>query len=181
MTVIYAINANDCVFLPVIKSSFNLSDNDVFKMINESFSSLKGQLLKKGISYDDLKRALIPNQRKDRNEVCFIFDSTLINSDFYGSEIFNEILPLMDKVSTYSVLAGDYVDIIGSSDTQTQLCNALSDVITKCNDSEYCHSSQFFLIYINSITNSQLYSITKELERIKWFYGYAILNTTSFF
>lgn len=179
---IFTINTNGYVLYPVIKSYFELSDHEVHKMINDEFSVMVDRLDMKGVKYANLKRALIPNQDKDNNEVCLVFDSSLIDSSFYGFEIFSKLLPLLDTDSTYSILAGDYIDTLKDlPDSQQYLFDSLNEVITKCNSSFYQHSSQYYLIYINSITNGQLSSIVNELQNSNWFYGYSLLNANSRF
>ena len=179
---IYTINTSGHLLYPVAKSAFEMSDDDVYKMINDEFCVMVDRLEKKGVKYDNLKRALIPNQNKNNNEVCLAFDSSLIDSSSYGYVIFEKILPLLDKKSTYSILAGDYIDVINNlNNSQQQLKVTLEEVLIKRNDSVYKHSSQYYLVYINSITNNQLSSITNELKKVKWFYGYALLNKNSIF
>lgn len=179
---IYTINTTDHLLYPVTKECFHLSDEDIYNMINEEFSIMVDRLAKKGVKYNMLKRALIPNQNKKNNEVCFIFDSSLIASSAYGLEIFSKFLALLDTDSTYSILVGDYIDILKDiPDSQLHLLNSLNEVIIKCNPSIYQHSSQYYIIYVNSITNGQLSSIVNGLQNFNWFYGYSILNYNSKF
>ena len=180
---IYTLNTNGYLLYPVAKTSLKLSDREVYDMINSEFLTMVNRLDEKGVDYDKLKRALIPNQDKDNNEVCFVFDSNLTDSDWYGYKIFSKLIPLMDKKSTYSILAGDYIDISRRNDAEMQvyLHKALSEVIDVWNESTYKHSSQYFLVYINSITKNQIVDILRELKNEKWFYGYALLNSTSNF
>ena len=119
---IYTLNTKDYLLYAVAKSTVEMPDNDVYEMINSEFSVMVSRLKKKGITYNQLKRALIPNQDKDNNEVCLVFDSSLIDSSNYGYDVFNKLLPLLDKNSTYSILAGDYIDIIrGFNNSQEHL------------------------------------------------------------
>lgn len=179
---IYIINAAGYLLYPVAKSFFNLSDTDVYAMINDDHLKLLQRLAIKNINYDNLKRALVPNQEKDKKEICFIFDSLQINSNTYGNEIFNKLIPLLDKESTYSILAGDYIDTLKDvSNSQFILKEVLNEMIIKCNSSIYQHSSQYFLIYINSITESQAQFIIDGLKKFGWFYGYADFNLHSIF
>ena len=179
---IFTVNTSGYLLYPVAKSAFEMSDEDVYNMINYEFSVMLKRLEEKGVKYDTLKRALIPNQDKDNNEVCLVFDSTLIDSSFYGYTIFNEIIPLIDKKSTYSILAGDYIDIINNvQNSQQYLYDALKEMIIECNNSVYQHSSQYYLIFFNSITDNQLLAITSKLQKFKWFHGYMLLNSNSRF
>ena len=179
---IYTLNTKDYVLYSVAKSTVEMPDNDVYEMINSEFAIMVSRLEEKGITYNQLKRALIPNQDKDNNEVCLVFDSSLIDSFDYGYDVFNKLLPLLDKNSTYSILAGDYIDIIrGFNNSQKHLFEVFKKSIVKCTDSIYLQSNQYYLIYINSITNNQLSSIISELKKVEYFYGYACLNSNSYF
>lgn len=175
---IYTINANGYLLYSIAKAAFGMSDEDVYEMINEEFAVMIKSLEKKGVKYSNLKRALVPNQDKNNKEVCLVFDISLIPSSFYGYEIFEKILPLLDKESTYSILAGDYIDIIRNSQ---YLCYLLEKEIIKCNASLNYYGGQYYLVYFNSITDSQLKLIINGLRGIDWFYGYIFLNVNSKF
>lgn len=88
---IYTFNAKEFLLYPVMKSYFELSDNDVYKAIWEGFELLLKQLNRKKVSYDSLKSALIPNQDKDRFETCFIIDSTQMVCADYGNYVFEKL------------------------------------------------------------------------------------------
>ena len=171
---IYTINTATNVMFPVIKSAFMLSDEEVYRMINNEHSKLLGKLKKKGVKYSELKRALVPNQEKEKNELCLVFDTMLIQDDFYGNEVFDKLLPLMDKESTYSILIGDYIDILrGGDDSQDILFQNLEESIELVNETVYRYSAQYFIVYINSVTDGQLASIIGGLNEYKAFTGYA--------
>lgn len=179
---IYIFNAKDNVLYPVIKNCFNLTDEGVFKSINDEFDLLKKRLEVKGIVYEQLKGALIPNQDKDKYETCLIIDSSQIEDCDYGTVVFEAMLPLLDCKSTYSVLCGDYIDIINKeNDSQRILHSALNDVIYRCKPSRFQHSSQYFLVYFNRLTGSQRLRIVEGLYNYPWFTGFADLTRMSEF
>ena len=91
---IYSFNSKDNVLFPVIKSTFELSDADIFKAIAAEFDVLLHRLQIKKISYKSLKAALIPTQEKGKFEICFVIDSTQISNSFYGYTVFEKLLPL---------------------------------------------------------------------------------------
>ena len=179
---IYTLNARDYILYPVAKSCLQLSDDDVHTMILEDFALLKRRLKMKDISYEKLKRALIPNQDVDKNEICLVFDTEKIDSSSYGYQIFENLIPLFDKESTYSIIVGDYVDDLrGVSNSQIILRDVLDEVIVKYGKSRYIHSNQYFLVYINSISAGQLDTIIVGLSKHDWFYGVAKINHMSKF
>ncbi|MDO4863656.1 MAG: hypothetical protein Q4A05_05760, partial [Ruminococcus sp.] len=125
---IFTINTATNVMFPVIKSAFELSDEEVYKMINNEHSILLDKLKMKDINYTKLKRALIPNQDKDYKEVCLVFDTTQIQDGFYENEVFDKLFPFIDKKSTYSILIGDYIDILREvEDSQEILFQSLAE------------------------------------------------------
>lgn len=180
---IYTFNAKGCILYPVMKSYFELSDDDVYKTIQDGFKLLLDQLAIKKISYDSLKRALVPNQDKDRFETCFVIDSAQIDRCDYGYYVFEKLIPLLDKESTYSILCGDYIDLSSKyqSNSQLQLRYEMNKVLSRCHESEYRHSSQYFLIYINRLSGSQRLKIVETLYLYQWFTGFADVTHQSVF
>lgn len=179
---IFSINTDGYKLYSVAKHTLKMSEKDVYNMINNDFTEMVDLLMKKGIRYDTLKRALIPNQDKNNSEICLVFDSSLINSSLYGYAVFAELIPLLDKNSTYSILAGDYVDILKNiSNSQQCLFNELKEGLIECNNSVYRHSSQYYFVYINNITNNQMLSIINGLQKFNCFFGYKKLNYESYF
>ena len=178
---IYTFDAKGFILYPVMKSALELSDQDVYKAIQDGFEVLQKQLKLKRISYDQLRGALVPNQEKDRFETCFVFDSEQINSADYGYCVFEKLLPLLDKDSTYSILCGDYIDYLNNYhyDSQRLLRSEMAAVLTRCHESQYVHSSQYYLIYINRLTGSQRLKIVEGLYPYSWFTGFADLTHSS--
>jgi len=88
----------------------------------------------------------------------------------------------MDKDSTYSVLIGDYIDILREvKDSQKMLFQNLKESIELVNETLFRYSNQYFIVYINSITDGQLSSIIGGLKEYEAFTGYAFLRTDSKF
>lgn len=180
---IYTFNAKGFLLYPVMKSYFDLSENGVYIAIQDGFEMLQKQLAMKGISYDSLKGALIPNQDKDKYETCFVIDSNQIDSFDYGYHVFERLIPLLDKESTYSILCGDYIDFLYKyrSDSQHILHSEMNHVLARCHKSDYKHSGQFYLIYINRLTGSQRLKIVEGLYPHSWFTGFADVTHSSYF
>lgn len=170
---IYTFNAQDFVMYPIMRTSLELSDSEVYQTIQQEFLKLEKRLEKKKISYSALKGALTPNQDADKYETCFVFDTAKMNESIYGYAILDAILPLVDKDSTYSVLCGDYINIISDvPDSELKLRAALGERLVRCNKTSYCYSSQYYLIYINRLTENQRWTIVEGLLRNPWFTGY---------
>lgn len=180
---IFTFDAKGFLLYPVMKSYFELSDDDVYESIQEGFNLLLERLKMKKISYDSLKRALVPNQDKDRFETCFVIDSAQIDCCDYGNYVFEKLIPLLDKESTYSILCGDYIDFSYKyqSSFQLQLRYEMNKVLVRCHESEYKHSSQYFFVYMNRLSKSQRLKIVEGLYPYKWFIGFADVTHKSFF
>ena len=180
---IYTFDAKGCLFYLIMKSFFGLDDNDVYKSIQEGYKLLQKQLSIKKVSYDSLKGALIPNQDKERFETCFVIDSTQIECVDYGNYVFEKMIPLLDKESTYSILHGDYIDFLIKyrSDSQHQLRWEMNHMLTRCHESEYRHSNQYYLVYINRLTEKQRLKIIEGLYPYTWFTGFADVTYSSCF
>lgn len=116
-------------------------------------------------------------------ETCLIIDSTKIDFPDYGYYIFERLIPLLDKKSTYSILCGDYIDIFYEENSESQqiLRIVMNDVLARCHESKYRHSSQYYLIYINRLTGNQRLKIVEGLLTFPWFTGFADLTYSSKF
>lgn len=180
---IYTFDAKGFLLYPVMKAAFDLNDNAVYKAIHEGFDILQKQLSIKGISYESLKGALIPNQDKDKYETCFIIDSSQIGETDYGYYVFEKLIPFLDKESTYSILCGDYIDFLYKyqSDSQIWLRSEMNDVLIRCHESQYIHSSQYYLIYINRLSKGQRLKMIEGLYPYTWFTGFADVTYSSHF
>lgn len=177
---IFSINAKSNVLLSVIKETLNMSEKDVYQLIQEEHQKLIERLKIKNIDYYLLKKALIPNQEDKRHELCLVIDTQLIEDGYYGHYVFNHLLPCLDSESTYSILAGDYIDIMSENyESQFMLHEMLYSVLNTINKSSYINSKQYFLIYINSITEQQSKKIIVELEKFDWFFGFSYLDNDS--
>lgn len=162
--------------------NFKLSDQQIYNSIWCDFALLQKRLLDKKVSYTKLKGALIPNQDKNKYEMCFIFDSNQIQNANYGRCIFEKLIPLLDKESTYSILCGDYINTSSNEwKHQARLMFILEEEMFCCNASEYKSSEQYFLVYFNRLTEAQRTKIIEGLTEFPWFTGFADLTYGSLF
>ena len=160
------INARDNVIMQLINKNQNFNMN---KEINGYFEILINTLQKKGISYYKLSKALIPL----RDENKYFDDKTM----FYGEKIINKILSIINKESTQSILAGDYIKL-------ENVCpNILKEIfierIEYINKCEYTYCNQFFIVYINNITKNQVNSMIDKLKQESYFVGVMNLKYSS--
>lgn len=175
---IYTIDSRNCVFLETIKAYFHISDEDMHLHINLLHDALLAQLREKGIDYNSLKSALIPN--KEGKELILICDSSQIEGNVYDHIIFNEVLKAFDYTSINSILHGDYIDTINDHTSQEWLYNILSDRVD-ISHVQYEYSSQFFLIYIQNVNATLEHRLHQVLQGQDWFVGIADVTYASKF
>lgn len=179
---IYTFNNEGQVLYSLTKDYFEMTDVQVYELIQQEFEKMQCRLKQKGIEYEVLKKALIPNTKNSRHELCLFFDRTLIKDSCYGKYIFEKLLPLLDKKSVYSILTGDYIDILrNKEDSQSFLHKAMNDVITTCNESTFVETCQFYLIYFSNIGNEEVTKIINAVSKLREFHGYAYLDYNSVF
>lgn len=181
---IFTFNNLDNIIFTLYKDYFKLSDETVNRIIWEEYDLMRKRLLMKGIDYNDLKGALIPNQEKGKSEICLVIDNTLVPESCYGRYVFYKMMPFIDKESTYSILHGDY--LIGlqnykDANYQKMMKDALEEKLCISNISTYKDCAQYYLIYFNRITKKQLETLVNGLKNNKWFIGYVDVSYDSLF
>ncbi|MGE8723309.1 hypothetical protein ACO2KH_18485 [Leptospira terpstrae] len=174
---IYSIDARDNVYLEVIRNYLNLNGSTMRNIINELFNELIYILKSKGIEYEKLKNCLTPQLKK--NESALIFDTHQTNSGMYGSEIYDVLLPLLEKKSCCSFLHGDLI----LENNQQESFKKILENLLKRNKNKYTyrHSTQFFCIYINNLPNNSVQLINKSLEKYPFYIGYIDVQYNSLF
>lgn len=174
---IHILNARDNVILPLM-NKVNKNIN-MFEEINNEFKIFLDILEKKKIQYDKLSRALIPSRDEDKYEYVFVFNSTYFydKTMFYGQEIINKILSIINKESTQSILAGDYIKLPKAEESALkELFLEKIEYINKC---IYLHNSEYYIVYINNITQNQVNDMINKLRNESYFVGVMNLKYTS--
>lgn len=172
---IFTINARGNMFLEIAKEYFSLDDKIMHSEINRMFDELVKVLDSKEIKYAALKSCLIP--KNDRKEIGLIFDSSKIESNWYGNYVFTKLIPLLPKNSTHSVLCGDY---IGDNETQNDLFFRFYGAVKQVREFEYLHSTQFFIVYINNLSKNMFDKLISDLKDFESFIGFFDLTNQSF-
>lgn len=171
---IFTLDARDNIYLDVVKNMFNLDESRIYTEINSVFDDCVSILNKKQITYQDLKSALIPS---DKNEIAFVFDSLQIKNAWYGLPVMSAILPLLDKNSSNSVLVGDY---IGENHMAGRLHATFFENIKSVRKIDYQHHSQFYIVYINNLSDKMVETLNHGLKPFKPYVGYFDLTYSSF-
>ena len=146
---------------------YQLSYTEMHNQINLQFIQLQEELLKKKIKYEELKNILTPS--KDKKEICLIFDSSQITSSWYGLSVFEKILPIIKTFDKTSVSVGD---LLGENSQQEMIYKFFNKEIIRVNDSKFEYSNQYFLVYLNNLSNSKVNMLIDSLKNYKPFTGY---------
>jgi len=146
---IHTLNARGNGMLEVIRDYFKLSPDRMLAEIQGMRAQVAQVLKIKGVNYDDLRAALVPDREK--LEIALIFDTMKIENGWYGYEVFQRIIPLLDPRTKNSILVGDY---IGSNSQQDTLYEAFCETVCPVLPVDYRHSSQFYVVYINNLTDT---------------------------
>lgn len=172
---IFTLNARDNICLDVVKGYFQLDESVIHNVINGSFKEFESILKRKKIDYKDLKNGLIP--RLDRKEIALVFDTKKIESSWYGYDVFSNIIPCFDKISCNSVFCGDF---IGDDKFKERLFKEFSSAINLIRPLDYEHHSQFFVVYINNLSDKMVENFNARLKSFIPYVGYFDLTFSSF-
>lgn len=128
---------------------------EIQQLRTETVSVLK----KKNVDYSELRSALTSSQ--NRREVALIFDTSRISSSWYGFSVFEQIIPLLDVNARFSMLVGDY---LGGNKDQEFLEKAMRDALNYSDNLEFKHSTQFYIVYLNNMTDAQITQLDAGLD-----------------
>ncbi|PKM31095.1 MAG: hypothetical protein CVV07_02735 [Gammaproteobacteria bacterium HGW-Gammaproteobacteria-11] len=162
---IHTIDARGHIMLETMRDYFGLSPSEMLREIQGMVTTTEDVLSAKGIKYQDLRSALVP--RTDRHEAGFIFDSQDIESCWYGLDVMEQLLPLLDIKSNHSVQCGD---LIGND--QQFILSVLEESLVLAREFEFIHGTALYCVYINNLSESALERIHKSLSQFKPYVGF---------
>jgi len=165
MQPIFTLDARDNVMLEVMRDYFKLSNPVVRREIQAMHRAMVAALASKGITYSELRPALVP--QSNHHEAGFIFDSQYIESSWYGLEVARAILPFLDKRTTQSVLCGDLL-----GDDQHLVFSILQESLVLARSFEFVHSTLLYCVYLNNLSDAALRRLHTELTRFPAYVGY---------
>lgn len=169
---IWTLEARESVMLEVIASYLDLSDEVVRKEIWGARQVTVDALKTKGVSYERLRNALVP-QRK-RLEIALLFDSERIESGGHGYVVAERLIPLLPRDLLCSVRVGDL--LIDDQDLGFEL---LERHVKAHNLTELSHTSQLYCVYVNNLSPDLAREITTQLQGFDAYIGYADASTGS--
>ncbi|MEE4297739.1 MAG: hypothetical protein V2J20_14120 [Wenzhouxiangella sp.] len=173
---IHTLNARGNVMLEVLWDGASLMPAHMLSIIQGMREQVARILNSKCINYDDLRSALVPDREK--LEIALIFDITKIESGWYGYQVFERVIPLLDQRTKNSILVGDY---IGENNQQEILFEAFRDAVCTVRPVNYQHSSQFYVVYINNLTDTAFQKLADGLIEYEPYVGFANTSNQSFF
>jgi hypothetical protein len=142
---IHTLNARGNLMLEVMRSYFNLSPKQMRQEISALHTQTIQVLRQKGIDYASLRSGLAPVL--NRHEAAFIFDSSAVQSSWYGREVFRQVLPLLEPTSTQSLLCGD---LLGRD--QDFIFEVLQESLVLSRSLNYRHGTLLFAVYLNNLS-----------------------------
>lgn len=104
---IFTLEARSHMLLEVAAEQFKMTDEQVFRDIQQMHKELVQVLASKRINYEDLRNALVP--ATDRNERAYLFNWNKVGDANYGRVIIEHALPAFQSKSSHSVLLGDWI------------------------------------------------------------------------
>ena len=122
----------------------------------------------KGLSYGNLKSTLVPNRK--RREVALVFDVLNMRESRYSIPIYSALIPLLRPQSNHSILAGDY---IGDIDQQDLLRRSFFESVELIRPVQWNSSDQFFIVYVNNLTDNMINTLGDGLAAFEPFVGLA--------
>lgn len=173
---LHTLDARNNVMLEVVLEYFKLTPDRMFREIQNLRRTAEDALAIKDISYDALKTALVPDRL--RREIALVFDSLSIEASWYGYDVFSRLIPLLDKSSNHSILAGDYLDRPGQAD---ELFSAFENAVQLRRSVDFRHPSQFYIVYINNLTDAMVQHLDNGLTGYDAYVGIADMTFMSRF
>lgn len=169
---ILTLDARDSVFLEVMADYSALTDLQVRREIVGAHKELLRVLAAKGIDYQSLKAGLVPSA--DRLERGFVFDTPLIESNWYGYDVAQVLLPLVNRRTTCSFLLGDLIH-----KNQDRAFEVLQHSLRLHKPCEVADTSQLYCIYINNLSQRMVETLHEGLKAYDPYVGFIDVTFSS--
>ncbi|MEW6605956.1 MAG: hypothetical protein AB1414_00710 [bacterium] len=172
---IHTIESRDNVMFTALKNYASLSPEIMSFSIIEFFNDFLNHI-NKAFDYEKLKYSLVPN--KDKKEYLFVFDISLLKTFNYGDTALSKILPHLDRKKPHNILTGDYLDLTHGK-APVKVLNILFDYMKIDNEKRKYIVNGLYCIYINNLSEEDVYAITSNLSKIESIIGYADMTYSS--
>jgi hypothetical protein len=167
---IHTLNARSHIFLEVVRDTMSLTSPAMRKEILVLIAQLTRLLAAKNINYSALKNALVPQQ--DKKEAALVFDPSLTGSGWYGHPIHKNVLRVLHRESSRSVLAGD----IGGDVDPATLKAALDKALVPARGQSAAFCAMPYVVYLNNLSDQMVRDTHKALSGYAPYMG--LVDTT---
>jgi hypothetical protein len=156
------------------RAYYKMSPTQFGAWVREHHTTLVDELAKKGISYDSLSPALVPSTG-GRQEIALLYNVDLMSTGFYGDAVAKQLLPLLGKNSTLSVLSGD-IGQFPAATHEMALYGGLVKGATEDWGQQY-----IYCVYLNNLSPTQRDEIHQAFLADTSYLGYVPTTYSSHF
>lgn len=157
------------------RNYFQMNPTQFGHFIRAHHETLVNELSAVGISYDALSPALVPTTG-DRHEMALLFNIEHVSNGMYGHAVAEVLIPLLNRKSTLSVLAGD----IGLPPEKTKQLALVAGFNSNPSTDEW--GRQFiYCVYLSNVSAGQRDEIHAALQSEEMYLGYVPCTYTSDF
>lgn len=172
---IHTINARGNIFLEVMQERTRADSHGMLLKIQNMRREVETVLAAKNISYDELRSALVPSQK--RREIALIFDTSRIKNSWYGREIFNQYMPIFKDSGSHSVLVGDYSSFDDSS--LFLLERSMNETLVSTRGDFFQPDHEYFVVYVNNLSDAMMQDFDSTLCSFPPYIGFADMTHNS--
>lgn len=171
---IFTLEARSHMLLEVMAEHFKMTDEQVFRDIQNSHRELVQVLASKGIQYEDLRNALIPTTK--RNERAYLFNWSKVDAANYGRVIIEYALPAFDHRSSHSVLLGDW---LYHKEHNRWAIDELRKALAGAAEPYTGHGHDLYIVYVNNLTDGHADALHSRFQVLPAYVGFLDLTFAS--
>jgi len=171
---IFTLEARSHVLLEVMAEHFKMTDEQVFRGIQNSHRELVQVLASKGIKYKDLRNALIPTA--NRNERAYLFNWSKVDAANYGRVIIEHALPVFDPRSSHSVLLGDW---LYHKEHNGWAIDELRKSLDGAAEPYTGHGHDLYIVYVNNMSDAHAEALHSHFQALPAYVGFLDLTFAS--
>lgn len=164
MPSILTLNQRHSFGLEVDRATFKMDTTQFGRWIRSYYDTLVAGLAEKGVAYEQLGPALVPSTK--RHEMALLFNVDAIGHWWYSRAVMERILPLLDHVSTRSVLHGD----IGWHPGATRELALYSGMVPGA--LRDWGEQLIYCVYVTNLSAAQVEAIRSAFEAAPGYLGY---------
>jgi hypothetical protein len=160
---IHTLEARSNTLLEGTQQHFNLSDPQVFHMIQGLLQPTIEILASKGIVYEELRRVLVPS--RDRHDRALVFNYSKFDTGMYGRDVVHKLLPQLRPNSSHSLLFGDWLHGERSDRQFGKWLEGSPGALGTVN-LEWAHErySPYYFAYLNNLTAADAFRLDQSFK-----------------